>query len=146
MRRLVPVRLLSRRRAPVGVRSLGTAGIVVALSLAGCSSSARPAPAARSTLEHDVDALRAAVGAGDRRSADAALTALDRDLDRLGGSGQVPPAAAARIRSAGDVVRKQLDTLPTTTTPSTSTTVTTSTTLPPQPAKGGKGDGGGEGD
>ncbi|GAC1383954.1 MAG: hypothetical protein NVSMB4_11770 [Acidimicrobiales bacterium] len=121
----------------IGVRSLGAA-VMVVVSLAGCSSRPRPAPAAASILQHDVDAVRAAAATGDRRSADAALTALNRDLDRLGGSGQLPPAAAARIRSAGEVVRQQLGALPTTTAPTTSTT---STTVPLRPAKGGGDEG-----
>ncbi|GAC1319128.1 MAG: hypothetical protein NVSMB16_15090 [Acidimicrobiales bacterium] len=127
--------------APAGVRSLCTAGIVIALSLTGCGSSPRPAPAATSTLQHDVDVLRVAAAAGDRRSADAALTALNRDLDRLGGSGQLPPAAAARIRSAGNVVRQRLGALPTPTSSTTPTTATTTTTVPLRPAKGGGDEG-----
>ncbi|GAC1548095.1 MAG: hypothetical protein NVS3B12_35340 [Acidimicrobiales bacterium] len=137
------IRLAPRRHVWRGLRSLGTASLVVAaLSVAGCSSGPRHSPAASATLQHDVDALRSAVSAKDRRSADAALAALNHDLEGLGGAGQLLPADVARIRSAGEAVRQQLSALPTTAVPATSTTVTTSTTtLPARSSKGGGDEG-----
>ncbi len=123
------------------------AAVAFVAVFAACGSSGSGiSRGASGVLARDVDAIRAAVDAGDRNGAVAALGALDRHVAALNAAHQLSDSAARRVLGAAIDVGSELRFLTPATT--TSSMPPASVTPPPGPrrdprAKHGKhGDGG----
>jgi hypothetical protein len=118
-------------------------GALALAVLTGCSSTPSP-EAAQSLLRADVDALSAAAQKGSLASADAAATALRRDVTELRGKGSID---AARAQALNDQIARVLADLTPRAVPTAPSRPVATTPPPPQGEHGkekgkGKGEGG----
>jgi len=125
-------------------RTLARTALLVTFACAiGCGGGliAHVPADAQAALRPDVAAVRAAVAAGDRATADRALATLRQHATQLHDARALPDANEREILAAADAVAAQLGAAaPTTTLPTTEPPITEP--LPTAPPKGhGNGDG-----